>query len=540
MSKKTEKYILAVDLGTSGPKSALVSTRGEIIADAFVENDLFLLDGGGAEQDPEQWWQSILETFRVLLAKRLVPPEEIAAVCCSSQWSGTVAVDENGRHLMNALVWLDSRGSPYIDAITGGPLKIQGYDPRKLLRWIRLTGGAPSRSGKDSIAHILYIKNRLPDVYQRTYKFLEPKDYLNLRFTGIFAASGDSITLHWVTDNRNIERICYDDRLVKLSTIERSKFPDLVQAASLLGPIKKEVADDLGLSPSVKVISGMPDVQAAAVGSGAVADFAAHLYIGTSSWLTCHVPFKKTLLSKNIASLPSAIPGRYFVANEQESAGACLKFLRDNLFFPQDAISDAPAPHDFYQRLDLLAAGASPGSGGLLFLPWLYGERTPIDDPLIRGGFVNLSLEATRAEIVRAVLEGVAFNSRWLLGAVEKFAGRRIDPIRMIGGGAASDVWCRIHADALDRTIEKVKDPLLANVRGAGLLGAAAMGYIPFSKIGDTVEIERTYTPEPAHRNVYDTLFREFTLSYRRTRKTCARLNRASCISGTPGAQESR
>ncbi len=441
---------------------------------------------------------------------------------------------------MNALVWLDSRGSPYIDAITGGPLKIQGYDPRKLLRWIRLTGGAPSRSGKDSIAHILYIKNRLPDVYQRTYTFLEPKDYLNLRFTGIFAASGDSITLHWVTDNRHIDHICYDDRLIWLSTIERDKFPDLVQAASILGSIKKEVAHELGLSPSVKVISGMPDVQAAAVGSGAVADFAAHLYIGTSSWLTCHVPFKKTLLSKNIASLPSSIPGRYFVANEQESAGACLKFLRDNLFFPQDAISDAPAPHDFYQRLDGLAAEASPGSGGLLFLPWLYGERTPVDDPLIRGGFVNLSLETTRAEIVRAVLEGVAFTSRWLLGAVEKFAGRRMDPIRMIGGGALSDVWCGIHADVLDRTVEKVKDPLLANVRGAGLLAAAAMGYIPFSNIGDSVEIEKRYTPDPGHRNVYDTLFGEFTSSYKRTRKTCARLNRASYIYGRPGPPESR
>lgn len=534
----TQKYILAVDLGTSGPKSALVSYRGKILAHAFIENDLYLLDGGGAEQEPEQWWQSILETFRVLLAKKLVPPEKIAAICCSSQWSGTVAVDADGRHLMKALVWLDSRGSRDVEAITGGLLNIQGYAPLKLLQWIRLTGGAPSRSGKDSIAHILYIKNKMPDIYRNTFKFLEPKDYINLRLTGLFAASADSITLHWVTDNRNIDRISYDDRLIRLSTIDRDKLPEIVPAASVLGVLKKEVADELGLSPDTRVISGTPDVQAAAVGSGAVADFAAHLYIGTSSWLTCHVPFKKTLLSSNIASLPSAVPGRYFVANEQESAGACLKFLRDNILFPEDAISDAPAPDDFYQRLDRLAAEAAAGSGGLLFLPWLYGERTPIDDPMIRGGFVNLSLNATRSQLVRAVLEGVALNSRWLLEAVEKFTKRRIDPIRMIGGGAHSDIWCRIHADVLDRTVEKVKDPLLANVRGAAFLASAAMGYIPFSEIGENVEIDDVYLPDAANRHLYDTLFCEFKVSYKRTRKICARLNRASCILSSAGGSD--
>ncbi len=522
---KPEKYILAIDLGTSGPKSALVSTRGQIIADAFVENDLYLSDGGGAEQDPAQWWESIIETCRAVLAEKRVPPDQIAAICCSSQWSGTVAVDAQGQPLMNALIWLDSRGSPYVHEIIGGPLKIQGYSPGKILKWIRLTGGAPSHSGKDSIAHILYIKNQLPDIYRQAYKFLEPKDYINLCLTGIFAASWDSITLHWVTDNRDINRIVYDDRLIRLSTIAREKFPDLVPPASVLGPLKKEIADELGLSRDVVVISGTTDIQAAAVGSGAVADFAAHLYIGTSSWLTCHVPFKKTHLSRNIASLPSAIPGRYFVANEQESAGVCLRFLRDTILFSNDGLTDAPAPDDFYARVDRLAAGAEPGSGGLLFLPWLYGERTPVDDHLIRGGFVNLSLDTTRAQLVRAVLEGVALNSRWLLYAVEKFTRRRIDPIRMIGGGALSDTWCRIHADVLDRPIEKVKDPLLANVRGAGLLGAAVMGHTSFDKIGGSVEIDAVFVPEPSNRQLYDTLFREFRATYKRIRKTCARLN---------------
>ncbi|MFP3980734.1 MAG: FGGY-family carbohydrate kinase, partial [Desulfobacterales bacterium] len=280
-----------------------------------------------------------------------------------------------------------------------------------------------------------------------------------------------------------------------------------------------------GLGPDVQVVCGTPDVQAAALGSGAVADFAPHLYIGTSAWLTCHVPFKKTSISSNIASLPSAVPGRYFAANEQETAGACLTFLRDNVFFAQDGLLDVCSPPDFYARLDVEAEKAPPGSGGLIFMPWLYGERTPVDDRLIRGGFINLSLSADRAHLARAVLEGVAYNTRWLLSAVEKFAGRKFPEIRMIGGGANSDIWCRIHADVLGRRIAKVHDPLLANVRGAGLLGAAAMECIDFEQIPELVEIDFVYEPDPAHRQIYDAIFREFKSVYRRTRKTCARLH---------------
>jgi len=216
MADNKDKYVIAVDLGTSGPKSALVSTRGEVIDDAFVENSLQLLPDGGAEQDPEEWWQSILTTIKTILAKKTVPAEDIIAICCSTQWSGTVAVDQEGNHLMNALIWLDSRGSRYVKKMSGGIIKIEGYGITKLQRWLRLTGGAPSHSGKDSIAHILYIKNELPHIYQQTYKFLEPKDYINLRLTGRFAASFDSITLHWVTDNRDIHNITYDDTLIKM------------------------------------------------------------------------------------------------------------------------------------------------------------------------------------------------------------------------------------------------------------------------------------------------------------------------------------
>ena len=207
MSADREKYILAVDLGTSGPKSALVSTGGDIVDYEFKENQIILLPDGGAEQSPDEWWDTIVYTAKKVLAKQLVPVDDIVAICCSTQWSGTVAVDKGGRPLMNAIIWLDSRGSRYVRRIAGGLVKIEGYGILKLQRWLRLTGGIPSHSGKDPIAHILLLKNEYPDIYNQTYKFLEPKDYINLKLTGKTAASYDSIALHWLTDNRDLTRV---------------------------------------------------------------------------------------------------------------------------------------------------------------------------------------------------------------------------------------------------------------------------------------------------------------------------------------------
>ena len=435
-----DALILAIDLGTSGPKVALVSPRGEVIDIRIGANAVTYLPGGGAEQDPDEWWATIKTATSELLAANPGATDRIAAIGCTSQWSGTVAVDRDGRHLMNAIIWMDTRGAPYVSQITDGLLKVEGYGLRRLITWVRLTGGIPVRSGKDSIAHILYIKHVLPDVYRATYKFLEPKDYLNLRLTGRFAASHESITLHWLTDNRDINDIRYHDGLIRLSTIDRDKLPELKRAVDILGPIQPDVARELGLPEGIPVIMGTPDMHSAAIGSGAVADYEPHLYIGTSSWLTCHVPNKKTDLFHNLASLPSAVPGRYFIANEQETAGACLSFLRDNILYAHDELARAERIENVYPVFDMMVAGAPAGSEKLIFTPWLHGERTPVDNPLVRGGFHNLSLRTTRAHLIRAVFEGVAYNTRWLLRYVEKFAGRRLDGIRMVGGGANSDI----------------------------------------------------------------------------------------------------
>ncbi len=520
------KYVLAIDLGTSGPKVAIYSTRGELVAQSRTETAVTLLPGGGAEQDPAAWWQAIEAAVSRVLAQAVVPAADIRAVGCTSQWSGTVPVDQQGQPLMNAIIWMDARGAPYARAITRGPIEIAGYGLDKILTWVRLTGGIPTLSGKDSIAHILYVKNERPDVYVRTYKFLEPKDFLNLCLTGRFAATYDSIALHWLTDNRDLTAVHYDHRLLRLAGIERDRLPDLLRATDVLGPIRPDIASSWGLDPAVQVIGGTPDVHSAAIGSGAAGDYEPHLYLGTSSWLVCHVPRKKTDLLHNMASLPSALPERYLLLNEQENAGACLNYLIDQVLYPDDILAAGPPPPDVYQRLNEAAAGTPAGSDGLVFTPWLYGERTPVEDHAIRGGFFNQSLTTTRAHMVRAVFEGVAYNTRWLLKYVEKFVRRSLPEIRVVGGGAQSDLWCQIMADVLNRTIHQVENPRQANTRGAALLAAVALGFLQAADIGQLVPISRTYRPTPQNRQIYDRVFSVYLQLYKQSKRIQDRLNR--------------
>jgi xylulokinase len=419
---------------------------------------------------------------------------------------------------------MDSRGSTAIRRQMHGTVNVLGYDVRKIQRWIRLTGGAPGRSGKDPTAHILWIRETEPDVYRETYKFLEPVDWLNQRLTGRFAASHDSIVVHWVTDNRRIGAVDYDRALLQMAGLERSKLPDLVPSATVIGALVPEVADELGLPAGLPVATGTGDVHSAAVGSGAVADFAPHLYIGTSSWISCHLPFKKTDARSNVASIPAAIPGKYLVADEHETAGACLTFLARNVLFGDDALG-SPVPADVYRRFDEVAASVAPGANGAMFTPWLNGERSPVDDHTIRGGFHNLSLSTNRADLVRATYEGVALNTRWLLDAVERFVGRRLDGLAFIGGGANSDVWAQIHADVTRRRIRQVADPVLANVRGAGLLTLLALGRVRVQDIAGMVEVRATFEPDPSPTPVYDQLYDEFVHLYKQTWKIHRRLN---------------
>lgn len=521
----SQVHVLAWDLGTSGAKVGIVAATGAVLAHEFEPTALRLLPGGGAEQDPFEWWEALLRATDRLLARELVARSSIVALGVTAQWSGTVAVDCRGEPLRNALIWMDSRGASAAKRLVGGPLCIQGYAPLKLFEWVHKTGGAPGRSGKDSIAHILWLREAEPEIYERAHKLLEPKDYLVSRLTGALRSSFDTSALLWLTDNRDARRVCYDASLVRRSGIALEKLPELGSATELM-PLRREIAERLGLPGSVQVALGSPDVHSAAIGSGATRDRQPHLYVGTSSWLSFHLAHKKTDIAHNLAALPAPIPGRYLLLNEQETAGACLSHLRDKLFFANDALASAAAPADVFSRFDAAAATSPPGSRRLVFLPWLYGERTPVEDSALRGALFNYSLFHERADVIRAVLEGIALNTRWLFGHVERFAGTRLDEVRFIGGGAKSAFWSQIFADVLNRSILRIEQPLLANLRGAALIALVGLGELAFEDVPARVAVEARHDPRSEHRAVYDELFGAFSALHRANASIFARLNR--------------
>ena len=220
--------------------------------------------------------------------------------------------------------------------------------------------------------------------------------------------------------------------------------------------MRPDVATGFGLPAGVRVVAGTGDTTAAAVGAGATDDYDAHLYVGTSAWLSCHVPFKRTDVVHNIASLPSVVPGKYWVATVQDVAGKAVDWLLDSVVYAQDGMLDASTPAVSttpWTGSTRLAASAPPGCNGVVFTPWLNGERTPVDDPTVRGGWFNVSLSTTRADLARSVFEGIALNTRWMLEAVERFTRRGapagFSSLRFIGGGASSALWCQTMADVL-------------------------------------------------------------------------------------------
>lgn len=520
-------YILAIDHGTSGIKAAIVSVNGEIVDHAFEKTPIAFLAGGGAEQDPEDWWRALVAAAARLVGRNPDCSKAIICVAVSSTFSTTVAVNRKGRPLLNALTWMDSRGAAEVRKLVSGFPGINGYSLATLAKWVPKTGGAPTLSGKDDIAHVLFIKNTRPAIYADTYMFLPSKDYLNLRLTGEFASSYDAMQLFWATDIRDVDRIAYDKKLIRAMGIDAEKLPPMMPATDILGTLKKDVAGQIGLSPKVRVISCSPDHQTACVGSGAVSDFSAHLYVGTSSWIQTVVPFKKTDLLHSIASFPTAIPGKYQSVNEQDLAGGCLAHLFEKLLFYENALYARDQEQDPYALLDAIAGAVAPGSDKLIYLPWLNGERTPVDDITLRGGFFNMGKTHTQDHMIRSVLEGVALNTRWSLKYVEKFAGRTLEPIHFIGGGAKSALWCQIFADVLNRRICQVSRPMQANARGAAWIAAVGLGYISFDDIPALTRIAGVYTPGNENRGLYDELFDVFVAIYKRNRKLFKRLNAA-------------
>ncbi len=519
-------HVLAADLGTSGMKLALVGYDGCVVGWESEPVDLLILPDDGAEQVPQHWWDAFGRCAARLAASH---PEEfrvVTTVCCSTQAEGTIAVDAAGEPLTNCILWMDMRGSANLRRQFGGRPALKGLAASRYLRWIRLTGGAPSPTGKDQAAHMLWVRDELPEVYEKTAVFLDVLDYLNLRLTGRVVATVDSILTAWVTDNRDPRRVRYDPGLVGDSGIEAAKLPEIVACTEVIWTLTRDAASHLGLSESVQVVAGAIDTSAAAIGAGTVEPGQCHLYLGTSSWIAGHVLAKKTDIVNGIASVPCALGDRYLMTALQATAAGNLNWLRDNVVGAGDPLVDADVRGEFFELSDVIVPSVPAGSNGVLYTPWIFGERVPVDDLALRAGLFNVSLHNTRADLLRAVFEGIALNTRWMLGPVNRFLGTSVTSIRLVGGGARSDSWTQILADVLGVQVQRVEQPVAANARGAGLIGAMGVGAITAADVPGLVGIADAFEPDAAHRRVYDDAFATFVDLHRRLAPVYRRLSR--------------
>ena len=515
---RDDQYVLVVDLGTGGPKVGFVSLLGRVVHQEHHEVETTYLPGGGATQDAEEWWTLIIGAAKAALASGAVDPTKVVAVSMTGQWASTVPVDEDGVPVGPCVMWMDSRGGELVRQKVGGP--VSGYKARGIAEFIRRSGGAPSLDGADPIGHRLYLQHHEPDLWNRSRWVLEPVDYLSMRFTGLAAASPVSMTGSWLVDTRDPANISYDPVLVELAGGGADKLPPLQKYGTVIGVVQPSVAAELGFGDrapedAVKVVTGAPDLHTAAIGAGAVRLGEAHMAVSTTGWISVPITRKKTDIIRQVATVPGIDDATYLVANNHETAGMCLQWLRNAMGGTLD-----------YDRLTELAGASAPGSGDVIFTPWLKGERSPVADRTMRAGFHNMSLATTQGDLIRSVLEGVAYNNQWLHEAVEKFVGGRLDNIRFIGGGAQSDLWCQIHADVMDRTIEQVADPLYCGLRGAALSAAMALGEVRQDELRGLVTVKETYRPNPANRATYDRLYAEFPGLYSSQKKFFRRLNR--------------
>lgn len=510
--------MLAVDLGTGGPKVGLVDVDGDILWRGQRAVETRHLRGGGAVQDADEWWRAVLELARDGLRSGIVDPAAVIAIAVTGQYASTVPVDDDGEPTGDCLLWMDTRAAPLAAARFGG--SVAGRSARMLTSFLRTSGGVPSLDGDDPVGHRLLLSERHPDVVAASRWLMEPIDQLVLRLSGRAAATPATMAVSWLVDtHRDGHDPSYDRDLLRIAGVDADRLPPLVPIGSIAGPVLPDIADRLGLRGDVVVVTGAPDLHTAALGSGAVHRHRAHLALSTSSWISCPVERHRVDVRRQVSTVPGLRPDGRLIIDNHEVGASALAWWRDR-------VTEISGPTTF-EDLTADAAMVPAGAGGVIFTPWLAGERSPVDDRLARGGFTNLSLGTNRAHLARAVLEGVAHNSRWLLDAVEHVVGRHLEPIRIMGGGAVSDLWCQIHADVLDRVVERPAQPMWTNLRGAAFHAALALGLRDLDDVAAAVPVTSVFRPDPSTRVVHDEHHAVFPDLHRRQRRIFRALNSA-------------
>jgi xylulokinase len=519
-------YVIAYDIGSTGNKTCLYRLDGGVtlLAEAGGKYPLTVVENGGVEQDPEDWWRSMRETTREVLRLADLPPGAIRAISFCSQMQGLVLVDQTGAVLRPAMSYMDKRATSQHKRWCAGLVKAAGINIGKLLVSM-LETGVVAASAKDPVYRYAWVRENESALFERVHKWLDVKDYLVFRATGRYVSSEDSA---FATMLYNTRKRRWSEPVCKLHGVRMDHLAEIVRCTDAIGPLTGAAAAELGLSPGCTVFSGGGDSTLIGLGAGNTKPGETHVYIGTSGWVSTVVDKQRTDAASMIASVIGAIPGQYNYFAEMETSGKCIEWTRDHLVMDEIGAyvkADCDLDH-LIEYMCSVAERAPPGSRGVVFMPWLLGNRCPFEDADCRGGFINISLTTKKEDLIRAVFEGILMHKRWMLDRQD--AKVKTSPIiRIAGGGARSPVICQMLADILNRPVECPVKPQNAGALGAAILMAGGLGHIASLKeAGGMAQVDKRYDPDPAAAGVYDKNFAVFKRLYRKNRKNFRIMNR--------------
>ena len=455
-------YYLGLDIGTSGTKALVITEGGRHIASDTQEYPLSTPRPLWAEQDPEDWWEATILTTKNVLQKAGIGGEEIAGIGLSGQMHGSVFLDKDNRVLRPALLWCDQRTQAECDWITAQV----GHDA--LVQHVSnpvLTGFTAPK--------IVWLRNHERETYDKVVKVLLPKDYIRFKLTGVHATEVSDASGTALLDVKNRR---WSEEVLEAAGIPRSFMPDCAESIEITGHVHAEAAGLTGLAVGTPVAGGGGDQAAGAVGSGIVETGVVSSTVGTSGVVFAYSDTPATDPRLRVHTFCHAVPGKWHTMGVVLSAGGSLRWLRDTFFQPEGVVGRTTGDDPY----NLMAEGARQvpaGSEGLIFLPYLTGERTPYPDANARGTFFGITLRHKRQHFARAVLEGVAYalnDTFQIFGEI----GVPVTQVRASGGGAKSPVWRQIHADVTGHphvTLSVDEGPAL----GAALLAAVGTGAYP-------------------------------------------------------------
>lgn len=498
-------HVLSVDLGTTGVKVCVVSPDGRVVAGASETLPLLMTADGGVEQDPHLWWQAIGRCARHVVSTSDVDARDVGTIAVTSQFMSVVPVDAVGRPLANCIMWMDERGRHH-------------WSPDRSIaaatHWLEVHGLVPF--GNDSVGQMHTALQIDPSLATRAAAFVQPMDAIVARLTGNVTATQHTAFPLFAVDNRMPDALEYSADLLERTGIPPSLLPTLVPRGHARGAITRDAADHLGVTTDAIVADACIDTVATAFGTGAVTTARCGVSLGTTTVVATHTSHAVHDARHGLASGPGAYAGSWFVMAENGVGAKALQVFTEQMVFADDGLGRAFDERSIEQVIAL--ASTSPvGANGVMFAPWLAGSMAPRPRPSMRGGFTGISLGTTRADMARAVLEGVALNLAWLLPHVGELTATRHPEITLGGGGARSPLWTQIVADACGVTVRRVADSGFTTATGAALLAMFELGEFALSELPDLVPIASVHEPDARHSALLDGRLRSMIDFHERT-----------------------